>query len=584
MKFLWFVSFVFLLIGCTKEKNYIEREINLISPEKIFGFDPINASDQYSGNEIGKVYEGLFEFHPFKRPYVLVPNLADSMPSVSSDGLTYNIKLKKGVLFHDSPAFKDSLGREFKADDVIYSIKRLADPKLQAKGWWLFDDKIVGLNEWRTKYASLEQTNYDENIEGLKKINDYEIEIKLKKHFPQFLYAFAMPYSFIVAKEVVSFYGKEFLNYPVGTGPFVLSKFEQSNKIVYYKNPKFREKFYPSEGEEGDEKSGLLLDAGKKLPLVDRINVHFVVESQPKWQNFMKAKMDIIEVRDINISQTINLKRELLPEHKSKGIRLFLNPQLDVTFFAFNHEDPLFKNNIKLRQAMSLAYNRGEANKLFYENTAVQAQGVIPPGLSGYRKEFKNNFVEHNIDLAKKLLAEAGYPDGKGLPEITVQTRNESVARQQIELFAKSMDQIGIKIKIGMNTWPELINKVSKKQHQMYVMAWGADYPDAENFLGLLYCPNAAPGSNGSNYCNPVFDELFRTSTAQQDSPARTAAYEKLNEFVSKETPWILGFHRSEIFLTQPWLKNFKPIEFEHTQAQYLNVDLEIKKELIKKY
>jgi len=584
MRLIWSVSFILLFIGCTKEKNYIERELNLISPEKILGFDPINASDQYSGNEVGKVYEGLFEFHPFKRPYELIPNLAESMPTVSPDGLTYNFKLKKGVLFHDSPAFKDGIKRELTADDVIFSIKRLADPKLQSKGWWLLDDKIVGLNEWRTKYSVLEVTNYDEPIEGLKKINEYEFEIKLKKQFPQFLYALAMPYSFIVAKEVVLFYGKEFLNYPVGTGPFVLSKFEQSNKIVYHKNPKFREKLYPSEGEEGDEKSGLLMDAGKRLPLVDRINVHVMIESQPKWQNFMKAKMDLIEVKDASISQAINFKRELLSEHKSKGIRLFFNPQLDVTFFAFNHEDSLFKNNLKLRQAMSLAYNREEANKLFYENTAVKANGIIPPGLSGYRKEFKNNFVEYNVELAKKLLAEAGYPNGKGLPEITVQTRNESVARQQIELFAKSMDQIGIKIKVGMNTWPELINKVSKKQHQMYVMAWGADYPDAENFLSLLYCANSAPGSNGSNYCNPVFDDMFKIASVLQDSPARTASYEKLNELVSKEVPWILGFHRNEIFLTQPWIKNYKPIEFEHTQAQYLNIDLEIKKELSKKY
>jgi len=577
-------SFMLIFIGCSKEQNYAEREIHLISPEKISGFDPINASDQYSGDEVGKVYEGLFEFHPFKRPYELVPNLAESMPTVSSDGLIYTLKLKSNVLFHDSPAFQGGLGRELKASDVIYTIKRLADPKLQAKGWWLFDDKIVGLNEWRSKYASAETTNYDENIDGLKKIDDYTIEIKLKRQYPQFLYALAMPYSFIVAKEAVEHFGKEFLNYPVGTGPFVLAKFEQSNKIIYLKNPKFREKLYPSEGEEGDDKLGFLSDAGKRLPLVDRIVVHFIIESQPKWQNFHKAKVDLIEIKDTNISQTINLKKELLPQHKSKGIRLSLNPQLDVTFFAFNHEDPLFKNNVKLRQAMSLAYNRAEANKLFYENTAYEAQSIIPPGLGGYRKEFKNLYVAYDLELAKKLLAEAGYPAGKGLPEITIQTRNEPIARQQIELFAKSMAQLGIKIKVGMNTWPELINKVSKRQHQMYNMAWGADYPDAENFLGLLFCPNQSPGSNGSNYCNPVFDELFKSATILQDSSNRTSMYEKMNDMAANEVPWIYGFHRTEIFLAHAWLKNYKPIEFQHTQAQYLNVDLEVKKELSKKF
>ncbi len=573
-----------IMVGCSKEKNYAEREINLISPEKIAGFDPIHASDQYSGNEVGKVYEGLYEFHPFKRPYELMPNLAEALPSVSSDGLTYSFKVRKGVLFHDGPAFKDGIGREMKADDFLYTIRRLADPKLQAKGWWLFDDKIAGLNEWREKNAALDVTNYEEPIEGLKMVDDYTVEIKLKRPFPQFLYALAMPYSFVVAKEAVEHFGKEFLNHPVGTGPFVLNKFEQSNTIVYHRNQKFRDKLYPSEGEEGDDKLGYLADAGKKLPLVDKVTVHFIIESQPKWQNFHKAKVDLLEIKDANIGQTIDDKREMRSEHKSKGIRIFLTPQLDVTFFAFNHEDPLFKGNKKLRQAMALAYNRVEANKMLYENTAIEAQSVIPPGMGGYRKEYKNPYGTQDLELAKKLLADAGYPDGKGLPEITVQTRNDTVARTQVEQFAKSMARIGIKVKVGMNTWPELINKVSKKQHQMYTMAWGADYPDAENFLGLLYCPNQSPGSNGSNYCNPEFDELFKKATILQDSPERTSMYEKMNQMVAVEVPWIYGFNRTKIYLGQAWLKNYKPIEFQHAQVQYLNVDLEVKKELSKKF
>src|SRR5690606_13349502 len=144
--------------------------------------------------------------------------------------------------------------------------------------------------------------------------------------------------------------------------------------------------------------------------------------------------------------------------------------------------------------------------------------------------------------------------------------------------------KIGIQIKIGTNTWPELVNKVTKKQHQMYTMAWGADYPDAENFLGLLYCPNQAPGSNGSNFCNDQFDDLFKKATVLQDSPERTAMYEKLNELAAQETPWIYGFHRTDIYLVQSWLKNYKFMEFNHTQFQYLSVDLEVKKEIIKKF
>jgi len=577
------VGLVLLTIGCSKERNFDERELHLISPEKIAGFDPIHGSDLYSANEMGKVYEGLYEFHPFKRPYELVPNLAESLPNVSADGLTYTFVVKKGVHFRDSPVFKDGLGRELSADDVLYTLKRLADPKLQAKGWWLLDDRILGLNEWREKNAPLEASNYDEVIEGLKKIDGYTLQIKLKKPYPQFLYALAMNYTFIVAKEAVEHYGKEFLNYPVGTGPFLLDKFEQSNKIVYIKNPKFREKLFPSEGEEGDEKQGLFADAGKKIPLVDKIIVDIQVESQPKWLLFHKAKADLLEIPKDNFDQAVVGGADLAPELKGKGIRLIKNPMLDVTFFAFNHEDPLFKN-VKLRQAMSLAWDRGEANKLFYNNTAIEAQSVIPPGLGGYRKEFKNPFVKLDLELAKKLLAEAGYPNGKGLPEITIQTRNDTISRNTIEHFSKCMNKIGVKVKIGVNTWPELVNKVTKKQHQMYTMAWGADYPDAENFLGLLFCPNQSPGSNGSNYCNPAFDELFRQSTILQDTPERSAFYEKMNEMVALDVPWIFGFNRTKFYLSHAWLKNFKYSEYTHTQFQYLNVDLEVKKELSKKF
>lgn len=585
MKILGFVlsGLLMLTIGCSKERNFDERELHLITPEKFAGYDPIQASDLYSGNEVGKVYEGLYEFHPFKRPYELMPNLADSLPVVSDDGLTYTFKIKKGVLFHDSSAFADGIGRELKIDDVIYSIKRLADPKLQAKGWWLLDDKILGLNEWKDKNAPLEVTNYVEEIEGLKKIDDYSFQIVLKKPYPQFLYALAMPYTYIVAKEAVEKFGKEFLNHPVGTGAFILPVFDQTNRIVYNRNPKFREKLFPSEGEEGDDKLGLLADAGKKLPLVDKIIVDIQVEAQPKWLSFQKAKADLLELPKDNFDQAVVGGKELNSEMKSKGIRLVANPMLDVTFIAFNYEDPIFKNK-KLRQAMSLAYDRNEANKLFYNGSAVEGQSVIPPGLAGYRKEFKNPFTKLDLEQAKKLLTEAGYPGGKGIPPVTIQTRNETVARQILEHFAKCMDKIGIKIIVGMNTWPELVNKVTKKQHQMYTMAWGADYPDAENFLGLLYCPNQSPGSNGANYCNPEFDALYKVATIMQDSPERTAMYEKMNEMVALEVPWIYSFNRTKFYLSHAWLKNFKFTEFTYTQFQYLSLDLEVKKELGKKF
>lgn len=567
MKLLLLLSLL-VVVSCTKNKVSDVKELNLLSVMKVSGFDPALGGDMYTSAEMGKVYEGLFEFHPTKRPYELMPNLAEALPEVSKDGLTYTFKIKKGVMFRDDPAFKDGKGRELTAQDVIYSIKRLADSKVQSRGWWLYDDKVEGLNQWRDKDGS-----YDDEVSGLKAIDNHTLQIKVPKPYPQLLYALSMPYSFIVAKEAVLHYGKEFINHPVGTGPFILNKFEQSNTIVYHKNPNFREKYFPAE----DGK-------GLRVPGVDKITVHIIVESQPQWLQFKKAKIDISGIPKDFFQEAVDEKMQLTPEFKDKGVQLVYMPMLDVTFYAFNHEDPLFKNNVKLRQAMSMAYERDQSNKLFYNGTAFTAQGVIPPGMAGHDPSFQNPYVKFDLEGAKKLLAEAGYPGGKGLPAITVQTVNDTEARQSIEFFSKCMARIGITIKTGTNTWPELVNKVSKKQHQMYTMAWGADYPDAENFLGLLYCPYKAPGSNGSNYCNPKFDEMFRKATIMQEGPERAALYEQINQMVSQEVPWIFGFHRTKFYVQQPWVRNFNFMEFNHSQYQYLSIDVENKKANISKF
>jgi ABC-type transport system substrate-binding protein len=573
-----------LCLSCSRQENTEEKVLNLIASAKMKGFDPIYAADLYSNNEVGKVYEGLLEFHYLKRPYELIPNLAESLPTVSEDKLTYTFKIRKGIYFHESPCFKDQKSRELKADDFVYSIKRLADPKLQSTGWWILDKKLVGLNEWREKNSSAETTNYDEVVEGIKKIDDYSLQFKLVKPFPQFLYALAMPFTSAVAKEAVDFYGKEFLNYPVGTGPFILPKFDQSNRIVYLKNTKFRDKFFPSEGEEGDEAKGLLADAGKKLPLVDKIVVDIQVEAQPQWLNFQAGKADFLGIPKDNFDQALVGGKDLSPDLLAKGMKLYIEPNLDVTYIAFNNQDPIFKSNLKLRQAMSLAYNRDLANKRFYNNTAVNAHSIVPSGIAGHKKDFKNPYVAYDTALAKKLLKEAGFPDGKGLPELTMEIMNSTVSRQQAEFFVNCMKDLGIKVKISSNTWPQLVQKTNTKSAQMFAMAWGADYPDAENFLQLLYTPNISPGSNSSNYSNPEFDKIFAEASMMQDTPERTALYEKLYELAAQQMPIIFGVHRTSLQLVQGWLKNFKFFEFTQTQAQYLRVDTEVKKELLKKF
>ncbi|TDJ08314.1 MAG: hypothetical protein E2O68_02130, partial [Deltaproteobacteria bacterium] len=562
--------------------NLNEKILTLAVTAEIKGMDPIYANDVYSSNEVARIYEGLLQYHYLKRPYTLIPNLADEMPTVSKDSLIYTFKIKKGVLFHDDAAFPGGIGRELVAADFVYSIKRLADPKLQSLGWWLLQGKLVGLDDWRKKYAEEDKVDYSEVVEGVQALDKYTLQFKLKKSFPQFLYALAMPFTYAVSKEVVEKYGKEFLNHPIGTGPFILPVFTQSNKIIYTKNPKFRDKFYPSDASEEFNTPYYLADAGKKIPFVEKIVVNIMKEQQPRWLNFGKGKIDVIGIPKDNFEAAITPDRALTDGMAKKGIELIKNISLDVTYIAFNHDDPLFKN-VYLRRAMSMAYDPVASNKLFYNDLAVVAQSLVPPGIAGNIKGYTNPYVGPNIEGAKKMLAKAGYGGGLGLPEIVYDTASATVSRQMGEFFKKQMAKIGIKIKVVTNPWPQLQEKITKRKVQVFGIAWGADYPDAENFLQLLYGPNRSPGANGSGYDNPEFNRLFEVSALMQDSPERTALYEKMYRIAAEQMPWIFGVHRQNFILRHGFLKNYVASDFDQGSAQYLNIDLKEKAEILKK-
>lgn len=577
---LFFMTMTLLFSGCTKKKNFKEKVLEINVSAKVKGLDPVNAGDTYSSKEIARVYEGLLEYHYLERPYKLQPNLAQAMPAVSADGLTYTFKIKKGVLFHDNPCFPGGKGRELKAKDFVYSITRMADLHNNSTGWWLLDGKIAGLNEWRKKYEG-KTANYDEEIEGLRALDDYTLQFKLTQQYPQFLYSLAMVYTYAVPKEAVAKYGQEFLNNPVGTGPFITGVYTQSNTISYKKNPSYRDVRYPSDGAPGDKKNGLLVNAGQRLPLVDRIKVNIVTESSTRFLKFKNGDVDYSEIPKDDFSQVVTPDKGLTDTFAKVGIALEINPDLDISYIAFNHDDPIFKNNVKLRQAMSLAFNHQLSNELFTNGTGLLAQTIIPPGIPGYDANYKNPYKRYDLAQAKKLLADAGYPGGKGLPALNYETTSTTVARQSGEFFKKAMADIGITINVNTNTWPQLTQKTKKRQAQMFGMAWIGDYPDAENFLQLLYGPNSSPGPNGGNFNDPVFNKEFDIVKNMQPSPQRAKRYGKLAQILAEKVPLMLGVHRTTFVLKHSWLKNYKYSTFSSGNSKYYDIDLVKKKEVL---
>lgn len=587
------VTVLFVNAGCTR-RDTNPNILNLATTNKIKGMDPAGAQDLYASTEILRVYEPLFQYHPFKRPYELQPLIAEAMPAVSKNGLVYTIKIKKGVLFHDDKSFPEGKGREVKAKDVVYSLLRLADPKVKSTGWWILEKRVKGLDDWRAA-ATKGAADYEAVVPGLKVVDDYTLQIELVEPYPQLLYALAMPYGSVVAKEVVDHYKDEIINHAVGTGPFYLETYKPSELLVFKKNPNYREELFPSDGAPGDQEAGLLADAGKKLPFVDGINVRVIVEDQPRWLHFLRGEIDRSGIPKDNFQKAVKALDPAKPlvagnlalseELKSKGIELTTDVAADFTYTAFNVQSkdyPQLKDK-RVRQAISLALDDKESIQIFYNGLATSAQTPIPPGIAGYDPEYKNPYRTGDLEKARKLLAEAGFPGGKGFPVLPYDTVASATSRQMSDYAGKQLDKIGIKISVNAGTWPQLLERVQRRQTQLWGIAWGADYPDAENFLQLFYGPNAQEGGmNSSYYVNKEFDTLFAKARILPDSPARTEMYKRLARMVAEDTPVVMGVHRIVVGLSQPWLKNDKYLEFAYNSAKYLRLDLEAKKKYAK--
>lgn len=583
VRLLVLISAVFMLSNCTKRSDVPENSIQYPLRINLSGLDPHLRGDEATNKVIPNMYETLLQYHYLKRPLVVEPLLADGMPEVSKDGLTHKFKIKKGVKFHDSEVFPDKKGREMTANDFIYSWKRLADPRTKSEGWWIFDGKIKGLNEWRDKIVKGEVT-YDSPVEGLQAPDPYTLVISLKKPFYQLNYVLTMAFSAVVPKEAVDKYGAEFMNHPVGTGPYLFESWIRGNKVTLKRNPNWHGGTYPSEGEAEDKDNGLLADAGKPLPFVDVLVFHEVPEDQPRWLNLMKGIYDFAGIPKDNFDAAMAGPKELKPEIAAKGLKLIIYPYPDVVYIGFNMEDKVIGGkHADLRQALCYAYDSKTANLKFYNDRVITAQSPIAPDMEGYDPNYKLPCKEFNLEKAKELLKKAGYPEGKGLPPIEYSIAGSTTGRQMAEYLAQQFGQIGVKVNIVSNSWPQFQDRLHNKKAQSFGIAWGADYPDAENMLQLLYGPNESPGSNSSNYKNKEFDALYEEAARTPPGDKRTALYKKMRDIFAKDLPWIPTVHRLGYNLSHSWVGNLKRHETIDGFFKYLKVDLKKKEEMKKK-
>jgi oligopeptide transport system substrate-binding protein len=543
--------------------------------------DPVQGSTTYDNMACVQVYETLM-INKYSDPMAMEPLLLAEMPTSPDDGKTWHFVLKEGILFHDDECFPGGKGREVVSDDVFYSLRRLADPAYEYENWWLLENTILGFDEYKNKYVGADSFDYDENIAGFRKISDHEFEIELVEPVYRFLYILGMFQTAIVPREAVEFHGDNFSFHTVGTGPFILDDFVPKKHLHFVKNPNYHEVYYPAEEEwdKDDRRNRLHRAAGQRVPFLDRLEMTMYVQDQPMWLRFEEGTLGYSQVPAEYYEQAYDSRtKRLKPEMRARGIRSHNNALLDFIFRGFNMEDELVggysEDKKALRQAINLAMNLDEFSDTFYQGNTVQYDGPIPPGLDGHPEggTAPVSYRGANLELARQKLAEAGYPNGEGLPTIKFYTSAGGNNPEQTELMKRQLARVNINVDPTLVDFSTLIQFINLKKAPFFGFAWSSDYPDGENNLALFYGPNEAPGSNHYNYKNDEFDALYDQIRTMTPGSERTAIYEQMRDMVIEDAPYVGGMARKRYYLINPWLLNCKPSERYYSWFKFLDVD-----------
>ncbi|MBA7706066.1 Glutathione-binding protein GsiB [subsurface metagenome] len=500
--------------------------------------------------------------------------------------LTYTIKIKKGVYFHKDPCFTNSKGRELKADDFVFSLKRVADIKYLSQNWSIFDNKIAGLDEFReyTKScSSAEDVDYSRQVEGLTAPDDYTLVIKLKKppqdgqaHWPQLCTALADISTAPVAKEAVDYYGKDIISHPVGTGPFKLNVWRRGSYIELVRNPAFRGELYPSEGEDGDAEAGYLDDAGKPIPFADRVLWTIINERQPAWLLFLQGKVDATVIPKDSFDEVMTGTGELTPEMKQRNIRLKTFRDPSTYWLGFNMADGVLGRNKPLRRAINYAIDREKFIELFFNNRHLVAHGVIPPVMPSYNPGIKEKgYTRYEPQKAKELLKEAEKIHGGTLPRLKIAMPGTDTWYRQFGQFLKrNLDAVGLEVEMQYMDRPAYQERVNTKSAQMFSSGTSASIPDAQDFLSMFYSKYQTPGRNKFNYSNPEFDRLYEKAQVLPDSAERRRLYRRMELIALEDCPVALLNHRVAYVLHHDWYKNYKQHAFAYGLSKYRRIDM----------
>jgi oligopeptide transport system substrate-binding protein len=550
-------------------------------------FDPVRVSDLYSYTIIDAIFEPLLKYDYLARPVKLKPNVAAAMPEVTEEGKLYTFKIRPGILFSDDAAFGGKK-RELTAQDFAYAIRRMYDPKNRSPNLWYVEGKIVGGDESMEAAKKSGRYNYDSPIAGIETPDKYTLRIRIKEADYNFLYVFAAGQTAAIAREVVERYGENVGAHPVGTGPFRLTEWKRSHKIVLEANPNFREEFFDAEPTNEPRSQAIAKQMkGRKLPRVQRVEVSVIEESQPRWLAFINGETDYANAPN-DFAGYAFPGGKIAPFLAKVGIEgeRFVETDLAYTFFNFDHPvvGGITPEKIALRRAIVLGYNLQEEIDIIRNGGAIKAESPIPPGVEGYDENFRLQDNTYSPSRAMALLDLYGYRDrdGDGFREdpngkqLTIEIANEPDANttKYVTLWQKNMAAIGLRTRFRREKFPDL-NKAAKAGHlAMWPQAWSADYPDAENFFQNLYGANAVDGGgNFARFRNAQFDALYEKSRRMPPSPERNKIYLEMRRIIAVYVPWLPQVHRLRSEAWQPWLIGYTKHPIYNQVWKYIDID-----------
>jgi len=524
-------------------------------------FDPAQINDNTSRTITSHIFESLYCYDHLARPPRLVPLVADGEPVAEDEYRRWTFKVRPGIHFADDPAFKGQK-RELVAADFLYAIRRYADPALKSPLWASVENfKVLGLAELRKEALEKKaKFDYDRPIEGMKVLDRYTFQLRLAEPRPRFKENMAVPDLFgAVAREVADAYGDRIGEHPVGTGPFRLVQWRRSSRIVFERNPGYRERVWDCQPA-ADDAEGQAIAArlrGRRLPLVDRVEVAIIEESQPRWLAFVNGEHDFLDRLPPEFVGVAMPGRKVAPHLAKKGVRGAIALQSDVTFYYFNMEDPVVGGldpaRVALRRAIGLAIDTEREIRLMRRGMAIPAQSPIVPYTTGYDPAFKSEMSEYSPARAKALLELHGYvdrdgdgwrekPDGTPLT-LEVSSLPEQVYRQFNQLLKRDMDAIGLRVEFKIASWPENLKAARAGKLQIWSLSSLGSGGDGQGMITRYYGPQAG-NQNLPRFKHPRMDEIHERMTVLPDGPERQALFVEASKIAIAFMPYKFQVHR----------------------------------------